>query len=103
MTNSIPAKRLRMARERAGFKTASEAARALGVPVSTYICYEDGLRGFHRHARKFAVRFKVPFNWLLGGPGEPTDISADLLADLSPEAQVAALAYIEFLKSKERK
>lgn len=60
--------RLRVARERAGFKSASEAANWLGVEVPTYLAHENGSRGFRATAaEKYAKRFKVDLAWLLTG------------------------------------
>ena len=67
---SSPNQRLREARERAGFPTAVEAADALGIPRSTYIGHENGLRGFPaKRAAQYARRFKVTEEWLLYGKG----------------------------------
>ena len=59
--------RLQWARERAGFETATEAARALGVAEPTYLGHENGRRGFRRVADKYARRFGVSLEWLLTG------------------------------------
>jgi transcriptional regulator with XRE-family HTH domain len=59
--------RLRQARERAGFETASDAARALGLSESTYLGHENGSRGFKAKAEKYARRFGVSLEWLLTG------------------------------------
>jgi SOS-response transcriptional repressor LexA len=69
MTSS--SERLRFARERAGFKTAVEAADALGVARSTYIGHENGHRGFPAsRAPQYARKFKVSEEWLLYGKGD---------------------------------
>lgn len=66
-----PNERLRIARENAGFETAVEAARALGVPQSTYIGHENGHRGFPaKRAPAYARKFKVSEEWLLYGKGD---------------------------------
>ena len=62
--------RLKRAREQAGFLTAAEAARAIGLPVPTYASYENNHRGFARHAPMRARRFGVTIDWLLNGEGE---------------------------------
>lgn len=60
--------RLKRAREAAGFETASDAARALGVPGPTYIGHENGARGFTTSsAERYARKFKVSLDWLLTG------------------------------------
>ena len=66
--------RLRRARERAGFKTASEAAKWLGVESPTYLAHENGSRGIKGDAlQKYAKRFKVEISWLLTGEGAPLE------------------------------
>lgn len=63
--------RLKKARERAGYETAADAARALGVKEPTYSGHENGSRGFRAPTGKiYARRFKVPFSWLMAGEGE---------------------------------
>lgn len=65
------ADRLREARERAGFASASDAARALGVNYSTYAGHENGSRGLKSdQAELYARKFKVTLDWLLTGRGE---------------------------------
>ena len=67
---SNPADRLRQARERAGFEHAKDAAKAMGVPVSTYIGHENGSRGYTiESAARYAHQFKVTEEWLLYGKG----------------------------------
>lgn len=62
------AQRLKKAREDAGYETASEAARALGVSVSTYSAHENGQNGIKvKFAEKYARKFKVSQSWLLTG------------------------------------
>lgn len=65
------ASRLRKAREAAGFDSASDAARALGVPEPTYIGHENGQRGFtSASAEHYARKFKVSLDWLITGRGD---------------------------------
>lgn len=61
--------RLKAAREKAGFLTAAEAARSIGLPEPTYSSYENNHRGFARHAPMLARRFGVSIDWLLNGDG----------------------------------
>jgi hypothetical protein len=73
-----PGKRLKWAREqRTTYATASEAARAFGWKVSTYLGHENGDRTPSRKAaRKYAFAYKVPWPWLLEGgplPDSPRD------------------------------
>lgn len=64
-------KRLQWARERAGYDTPTEAARALGVKEPTYLGHENGFRGFKSTADRYARGFRVNLEWLLTGRGSP--------------------------------
>ena len=66
------ARRLREARENKGYATAKDAAEALGIPVSTYIQHENGIRGISTaQASLYAHSFEVTEEWLLfGKPGD---------------------------------
>lgn len=62
-------KRLRWARQRAGFATAKDAARKLRIGEVSYRAYENDQHGFTRHALQIAKTFGVDVRWLLeGGP-----------------------------------
>ncbi|HEX7881678.1 MAG TPA: helix-turn-helix transcriptional regulator [Afipia sp.] len=62
--------RLADARLKAGFPEASDAARALGVKVPTYLAHENGSRGFKRSsAELYARRYHVSLEWLLTNRG----------------------------------
>lgn len=64
--------RLREARILAGYESAAEAARALGIPYATFAGHENGTRGLKADkARTIADKFKVSFEWLLTGRGVP--------------------------------
>ena len=88
---NIRADRLRKARKAAGFRSASEAARSLGVSPSTYIHHENGTRDFDETAATlYARRYHVDLAWLMLGKG-PTDPRsttekrhADMLTPLGP-------------------
>ncbi|AOF89608.1 helix-turn-helix transcriptional regulator [Sinorhizobium sp. RAC02] len=91
-----PADRLRAAREEI-FETASEAARAIGVAIPTYIHHENGTRDFDvAAASTYAVAFDVSAAWLLGvqvpfgtiSP-EPTVGTVPKLAGLRDEIDTA--------------
>ena len=69
VTTIPPHKRLQRARELAGFETASDAARSLGVREPTYLGHENGSRGFRSSAEKYARRYGVNLEWLLTGRG----------------------------------
>ena len=68
--------RVKWARSR-HFDSASAAAEALGMKEGTYRCYERGPGSAkyipleYKHARSFARDFKVRWEWLLDGVGEP--------------------------------
>lgn len=63
--------RLVIAREKAGYATAADAARAMGVKEPTYYSHENGTSGLRVPvAEKYARKFKVSLNWLLTGQGE---------------------------------
>lgn len=65
-----PHERLQLARLRAGYDSASDAARAMGVSVPTYSHHENATRGFTRQAERYARFFRVSLDWLLTGRGE---------------------------------
>src|SRR5438128_1114616 len=64
------ADRLRRVRALAGYETASDAARAYGWKVSTYLAHENGQNGFKIVAAvKYGRAYHVPPGWLLTGEG----------------------------------
>jgi len=65
-----PHHRLRFAREQAGYGSASDAARAMGVEEPTYLGHENGSRGLSRAGPRYARFFRVSLDWLLAGRGE---------------------------------
>jgi hypothetical protein len=104
---SDASERLRIARLRAGFPTAKEAAESMGQPVSTYLAHENGSRGYPAgKAALYARRFKVPEVWLLygtgPGPGAPTEggVSGEvhsIINRLPPLQQQEALRFLRYL------
>jgi transcriptional regulator with XRE-family HTH domain len=68
--------RLTIARQRR-FTSGRQAAAALGLSPYTYAQYENGSRGFTRHAERFARFFRVDLGWLLTGKGEITGRTAN--------------------------
>jgi len=97
--------RLRIARLRAGFETAKDAAEAMGVPVSTYLGHENGNRGYPaKKAELYARKFKVREQWLLYGVGEGPGDNGDQKAEiiniidhLPPLKRAEALGYLRGL------
>lgn len=101
--------RLILARKRAGFETAVEAAQALGVKYGTYAGHENGSSGFRADKGElYARRFKVRFEWLMRENGPMTDDEAalfaeylDLLKNASDEARQAALTTLRLGQQRE--
>lgn len=62
--------RLRLARDKAGYRSAAKAAEALGVAYPTYASHENGSRGIGDGLTKYARFFKVSTDWLLTGKGD---------------------------------
>jgi hypothetical protein len=101
------AQRLRLAREKRGFKSAKDAAEFFGWSYNSYAQHENGLRGIKKAAEKYATAYRVSRGWLLtgegAGPGENGAISqkalemARALARIPPERQEEALRFLEFL------
>lgn len=64
------AQRLRLAREAAGFATATDAAARFGWAASTYAGHENGHRGIRTSVlADYARAFRVDASWLLNGSG----------------------------------
>lgn len=64
--------RLKTARLKAGFRFATEAARALNVIEPTYLSHENGSRDFDAEsAARYARRYGTSVEWLLYGRGQP--------------------------------
>lgn len=63
--------RLRAARKRAGFKTAAEFAKAIGVSEVTYRAQERGSRGLtSEFAKLYSEHLSVSLDWLISGNPE---------------------------------
>lgn len=63
--------RLRAAREAAGYKSPTDAARAFGWNVNTTSSNENGNRTFSRTmAEKYARAYHISLDWLLTGRGQ---------------------------------
>jgi transcriptional regulator with XRE-family HTH domain len=74
MVLDSPGERIRWARQQHGkYSTATDAARAFGWTVSTYLGHENGDRAPSRNAAKrYARAYAVRWTWLLDGEGPPT-------------------------------
>lgn len=59
--------RLIKAREAAGYKKGSPAARDLDIPIGTYNGYENGSRNLAPQAERLAAFFNVSETWLVDG------------------------------------
>lgn len=91
--SELQAERLKAAREKAGFRSASEAADKFGWGAAGYRHHENGTRNFGLDvAKKYGRAFRVKPGWLLGmdgvDDGPITDFEADAL--LTVGAKVAA-------------
>jgi transcriptional regulator with XRE-family HTH domain len=66
---NTPGKRLKWAREsRTAYATATDAARAFGWKVSTYLGHENGDRKPSvQAAKKYGAAYKIPWAWILDG------------------------------------
>ena len=73
-----PSSRLRRAREAAGYRSTTDAAHAMGVPVPSYTHHENGTRGFSRAAERYARFYRVSLDWLLTGRGDPKSRQAGM-------------------------
>jgi transcriptional regulator with XRE-family HTH domain len=84
--------RVKWARSRR-FKSATAAAKALGMEAGTYRCYERGPGSAkyipldYKHAQPFARQFKVRWEWLLDGLGKPWLNESDAEPDTDEEGK----------------
>jgi DNA-binding XRE family transcriptional regulator len=80
------ATRLRQARIEAGYSSASQAARAHGWSVSTYIAHENGQNQYDaEQAQSYAKAFKTEAEWLLLGRKSTVSSLEQELRMLPPE------------------
>jgi len=86
-------RRLQIAREHAGYATATAAAEALGVKFPTYAGHENGSRGVVRAAPIYARRFHITLDWLLVGKGPGPGERAPEEAEPSSRLRSALLAF----------
>lgn len=64
-----PADRLKAARLEAGYSTAAEAARAIGIKEPTYSGHENGTTKLTRQAERYARFYRLSLDYLLEGKG----------------------------------
>ena len=90
--------RLRQAREMAGFKSATEAAKRFHWPSSTYSSHENGQTDPvpQRAAAKYARAFKVSVAWLLTGQGLMSDLEG-LFSQIDVKQQAKARRVLELM------
>lgn len=89
---SGPAERLRRARMKAGFASATDAARAHGWAAPTYLAHENGGRGVPlTRARAYARAFGVSPAWLLTGEGDLRAATAPLVGHVGAGAEIFAI------------
>src|SRR3546814_2156019 len=70
-----PGKRLKWAREKAGFQQAGDFAKRVGVHPTTYRAYENDQNWFAKKVHEFAERLGVTGAWLMrGGVIEPRPV-----------------------------
>ena len=73
-----PHLRLQDARKKAGYRSGSAAAEALGVATPTYLAHENGSRAFNmEQAKKYARKFNVAWTWLVAGEGSPARLAVE--------------------------
>lgn len=102
------AHRLKEAREKAGFKTAADAARSIGANPVTYTAHESGGREYDRHtALLYAKNFGVHPAWLYFGTVQNApqiSNSADLMASQhhSRHNEIRPQEYEEFFEVPEQ-
>lgn len=81
-----PADRLRTARLAAGFGSATDAAKAFGWTVSTYLGHENGSRGLPVDAaQRYGRAFKVAWQFLISGEpvtSEPAESGTPIIGHL---------------------
>lgn len=73
MKQTNPSDRLREARKAAGFASAAEAARRIGISPITYTAHENGTRDYDRKTcLSYARKFRVSAAWLMFGDDAAT-------------------------------
>lgn len=91
-----PGQRLRFARERAGFKTAKDAARKAGIHEVSWRAYENDQHGYSRKATGISKIVGASVEWLL--EGGPVDDIEDSTPGTVGDSTSLALADIELIR-----
>lgn len=95
--------RLRLARVKAGYKTASDAARKLEIANPTYLAHENGTRAIRSHmAKEYAEAFGTTADWILYGrelaealpAGREMEELSELVQTLDPTMRGIFLAHL---------
>ena len=82
--------RLKQARERYGFRSASAAARNFDWVVPTYVSHENGHRGITLDvARRYGRAFGVDPYWILGRDGDLGDAPRLTLQEETPATDIS--------------
>lgn len=90
-----PGKRLRFSRERAGFKTAKDAAKKAGIGEVSWRAYENDQHGYSKKATAIARLLNVSVEWLLdGGPITEPDQPAVTPPDMSSSLSAAEIELV---------
>jgi hypothetical protein len=77
-----PNERLKLMRERRGFETAYDAARAYGWNANTYSSHENGSRGIPPDAAiKYAAAYSFTLDWLYTGKAHAKNRGLALVKD----------------------
>lgn len=97
--NQSTAARLRLARERAGFKTAADALERFGWKQSTYLAHENGQNGIRPDkAKLYADAFKVSVGWLLSGEDSAPSAAPPPATPATPLGMIVEFEGTEFAK-----
>lgn len=103
MENWGKADRLRHVRTLAGFRSASEAARSLGMSVPTYVHHENGTREFGEDAAStYARKFHANKVWLLLGEGSPFDGQEKSATQLSRQTETSTMKLFQNIRTRKR-
>lgn len=103
-----PGKRLKKAREDAGFRSARGAAIRHHWNPSTYASHENGQTSElpPKAAREYAKAFKVKAAWLNHGETDlvvAKDRVEKVFRQIPPDRQPEAIEYLEFMATRRKK